>query len=961
MPKDAGIAKVLVIGSGPIVIGQAAEFDYAGTQACLALKEEGCRVILVNPNPATIMTDERVADSVYFEPLTADSVAAIIAKERPDGLLATMGGQTGLNLAYALHQQGVLQQYQVKLLGTDIEGIMKGEDREAFRSLMHELHEPVPASETIESVEGAVQFAAVAGYPLIVRPAYTLGGSGGGFADNEGELTALVAGGLDASPIQQCLLEKSIAGLQEIEYEMMRDAHDTCLTVCDMENVDPVGVHTGDSVVVAPSQTLTSAGSQRLRQVAVKIVRALGIVGGCNIQFALDPDSGDYFLIEVNPRVSRSSALASKATGYPIAKVAAKLSLGYDLDELVDEQSGEAYAHHEPVFDNVVVKFPRWPFDKFPEADRTLGTQMKATGEVMAIEDHFPSAFQKALRSLEWNTIGLTDPQIAQWPPDELWESMTKASDRRYLVILELMRRGVSAQSIHEQTNIMPFYLDHFDKLIQLEEEAKALDFEEVAASQLIKLKRYGFSDEGLADIWGVSFSTVRAKQKDQGIQPVYKSVQAGETEMKTAYYYSSWGGKNHGHSGSDRSDEKRAGAAKSPSKKMLVLGSGPIRIGQGIEFDYGSVHAVLALQEQGYETILINNNPETVSTDYTLADRLYFEPLALEDVLNVIAFEQVEGVVAQVGGQTAIGLVEGLEKAGVPILGSSHQVIDELEDRDLFYQWMEHLHISHIPGLTATDGHDLLEKADAMGFPVLLRPSYVIGGRGMVILSTQEQLKDYRARSLSDISYPILIDDYVPGTEAEVDVVSDGFDVVIPGLIEHVEKAGVHSGDSIAVTPSFSLSEQVKEAIVSYTKRIARQMNLIGIFNIQFVIENEQVKVLEVNPRASRTVPMLSKVTGVDMIDLAVKVMLGTPLASLERSTGLLPERLYYTVKKPVFSTEKLPGVAEDLGPEMKSTGELIALGETVEEAMQEDGSQNAEPHSIQEWHDLRERSLIH
>lgn len=980
MPKDTGISKVLVIGSGPIVIGQAAEFDYAGTQACLALKEEGCKVVLVNNNPATIMTDERVADIVYFEPLTVESLEKVIAKERPDGLLATMGGQTGLNLAFALHNQGILQENQVKLLGTDIDGIMKGEDRKKFRSLMNELNEPVPASEIIESVAEGMQFAKAIGYPLIVRPAYTLGGSGGGFAHSEEELKTLVTGGLDASPIHQCLLEKSIAGYKEIEYEIIRDENDTCLTVCDMENIDPVGVHTGDSIVVAPSQTLTELENQKLRAVSVKIARALGIVGGCNIQFALDAESGNYDLIEVNPRVSRSSALASKATGYPIARIAAKLGLGYHLDELVDPETGRAYGNHEPELDYVVLKFPRWAFDKFPEADRTLGTQMKATGEVMAIECNLESAFQKAVRSLELDIIGLEDPHLAKWSEEELWESVMTACDRRLFAILELLRRGASTQSIHEKTKIALYFLDCFHRLVQLENMAKDLSFSEVTTSQLTKLKQHGFSDEWLAHVWDVDLSAVREQRNVFSIQPVYQKVDtcAAESEVQAACYYSSWGVKsekdlepirwngktdmNSGAMHSQGEDVIDPDGNASP-KKVLVLGSGPIRIGQGIEFDYCSVHAVLALRNQGYETILINNNPETVSTDYTLADRLYFEPLALEDVLNVIDFEKIDAVVAQVGGQTAISLVEGLEKAGVSVLGINQATIDELEDRHLFYEFMESINVPHIPGLTASNEWDLVEKADCVGYPVLLRPSYVIGGRGMVILYSREELKRYASKALNEISFPILIDAYMPGTEAEVDVLTDGFDIVIPGMIEHVEKAGVHSGDSTAVTPSFSLSEPVKDMIIRYTKRMAREMNVAGIFNVQFVIDDEKVYVLEINPRASRTVPMLSKVTGVDMIDLAVKVMLGNTLATLDVLAGLLPVQPYYVVKKPVFSTPKLPGVDSQLGPEMKSTGEIIAFGETADEAIEhanENANPAAEPYAIQEWLQQREGSLI-
>ncbi|HEU5139068.1 MAG TPA: carbamoyl phosphate synthase large subunit, partial [Bacillales bacterium] len=798
---------------------------------------------------------------------------------------------------------------------------MKGEDREAFRALMHEMNEPVPESEIVETVEEALQFAAKIDYPLIIRPAYTLGGSGGGFANNQEELTALVTGGLKASPIHQCLVEKSIAGYKEVEYEVMRDENDTCITVCNMENVDPVGVHTGDSIVVAPSQSLSDTEYYKLREVSLKIIRALGVIGGCNIQFALDPESSNYYLIEVNPRVSRSSALASKATGYPIAKIAAKLSLGYHLHELINPVTGGTYASFEPALDYVVVKFPRWPFDKFPEADRTLGTQMKATGEVMAIERNLESAFQKAVRSLEVNCIGLEIPDINEWPEELLWQNVTQASDQRFFAVLELLRRGISVEDIHEDTKIARFFLNRFEKLIQLEKTARKWSFNELNSTQLSVLKQNGFSDEWLASIWGTESHKVRNKRKQFHLSPTFKMVDtcAAEFEAQSAYYYSSWSGKDDVNPNFDR-------------KKILVLGSGPIRIGQGVEFDYCSVHAVQALQEEGYETIIINNNPETVSTDYTLADRLYFEPLTVEDVLNVVDFEGIDGVVVQVGGQTAISLLKGLEQAGVPILGVNQQTVDELEDRDLFYRFMENIQVPHIPGLTAHDSKDLLDKACQVGFPILLRPSYVIGGRGMVILSSRKELEDYMDEALGTISYPILIDAYVAGIEAEVDVLTDGEEILIPGIFEHMEKAGVHSGDSTAVTPSFSLSEVIKNQLIDHTKCIARAMNFKGIFNIQFVINEEHVYVLEINPRASRTVPILSKVYGLDMIGAAIKLMLGNQLASLGMGVGLLAEPGYYTAKAPIFSTIKLPGLDPLLGPEMKSTGEVISIAHSVE-----------------------------
>ncbi|HET7580695.1 MAG TPA: carbamoyl phosphate synthase large subunit [Bacillales bacterium] len=924
MPMRESIRKVLVIGSGPIVIGQAAEFDYAGTQACLALKEEGCQVVLVNNNPATIMTDERVADTVYFEPLTVESIEKVIQKEQPDGLLATLGGQTGLNLAFDLHKAGILQKYEVKLLGTDIDSIMKGEDREAFRALMYELGEPVPESENVATVEAALAFVNKIGYPVIIRPAYTLGGSGGGFAHNEHELAELTAGGLKASPIHQCLIEKSIAGFKEIEYEVMRDENDTCITVCNMENVDPVGVHTGDSIVVAPSQTLTDWEYHKLRAVSLKIVRALGVIGGCNIQLALDPNSSQYYLIEVNPRVSRSSALASKATGYPIAKIAAKLSLGYHLHEIINPVTGNTYASFEPALDYAVVKFPRWPFDKFPEADRTLGTQMKATGEVMAIERNLESAFQKAVRSLEIDIEGLEDRQLSKWTEIQLWENVEKATDRRFFAILELLRRDTPIEVIQDRTKISLFFLASFERLVQLEKKARELSLNEITSPEFLSLKQHGFTDGWLASVWETDEHTVREKRKRFGIFPSYKIVDtcAAEFEAESAYYYSSWSGRNDVRPNSEKN-------------KMLVIGSGPIRIGQGIEFDYCSVHAVQALQAEGYETIIVNNNPETVSTDHTLADRLYFEPLALEDVLNVIEFEEVESVVVQVGGQTSISLVEGLQQAGVKVLGVSQDTIDEVEDRDLFYQLMEKHNIPHIPGLTAIDDQDLIVKASEVGYPVLLRPSYVIGGRGMVVLSGKEELKHFIEKSLSRISYPILIDAYVPGTEAEVDVITDGKEILIPGIFEHVEKAGVHSGDSTAATPPPTISASVKNKLVDYTRRIARAINLKGIFNIQFVIDEDRVYVLEINPRASRTVPILSKVYGIDMIGTAVKLMLGQSLKDLNVQTGLWGESPYFTAKAPVFSTIKLPGVDPLIGPEMQSTGEVIAISKSADAAI--------------------------
>lgn len=924
MPKNQDIKKILVIGSGPIVIGQAAEFDYAGTQACLALKEEGCKVILINNNPATVMTDKACADVVYFEPLTVASVEKIILKEGPDGILATLGGQTGLNLALSLHNEGILEKYAVPLLGTPIESIMKGEDREEFRALMHELAEPVPESDIVETVEGALQFSKKIGFPIIVRPAYTLGGAGGGIVDDEDSLRKVVKGGLSASPINQCLIEKSIAGFKEIEYEVMRDANDTCITICNMENIDPVGIHTGDSIVVAPSQTLTDVEYQMLRSVSVKIIRALGIVGGCNIQFALDPYSKNYYLIEVNPRVSRSSALASKATGYPIARIAAKLSIGYHLHELLNPVTGHTYASFEPALDYCVVKFPRWAYDKFPTADRKLGTQMKATGEVMAIERNLESAFQKAVRSLDIKGIsGLEMKRLQTLSDEKLWKSVKVADDLRFFAILELLRRGTSETKIHNITQINYFYLKSWKFLIEMEQVAKMYSYQTVTKEQLEQLKISGFSDEWLASTWHVTLADIRKKRHQFSIHPSYKMVDtcAGEFVAKTSYYYSSWSGEQDVET-------------ESTKKKIIIIGSGPIRIGQGIEFDYCSVHGVLALKEQNYEAILINNNPETVSTDYEIADRLYFEPLTTEDILNIYELEKADGVIVQFGGQTAISLVKDLENAGVPLIGTNHDTIDKLEDRDRFYQFMKEVQVPHIPGIVVSEEVELVGKADEVGYPVLIRPSYVIGGQGMMIFHSRAEMVDYLNNEDHTVVFPILLDAYYPGTEVEVDALTDGVDIVIPGMFEHIEKAGVHSGDSIAVIPPINLAQHHKDRIIEYTKRIAIGINFKGVFNIQFVLYKDEIFVLEVNPRASRTVPILSKVTGMNMIALTVKLLMGEKLKSLVDTLGYQHEPPYYTVKAPVFSHTKLPGLDPKLAAEMKSTGELIAISDNIDEA---------------------------
>ncbi|WP_163150508.1 carbamoyl phosphate synthase large subunit [Anoxybacillus sp. MB8] len=916
MPKDSTLRSILVIGSGPIVIGQAAEFDYSGTQGCLALKEEGYRVILANNNPATIMTDEVHADAVYFEPLTVESMEKIIAKERPDGLLATLGGQTGLNLAFALHEQGILQKYNVRLLGTPIESIQRGEDREAFRALMYELNEPVPESEIVTTVEEAVQFAKQIGFPIIVRPAYTLGGTGGGIAQTMEELVDIVTKGLQESPITQCLVERSVAGFKEIEYEVMRDHTNTCITICNMENIDPVGIHTGDSIVVAPSQTLTDVEYHMLRSAAIKIISALGVVGGCNIQFALDPKSKKYYLIEVNPRVSRSSALASKATGYPIARMAAKLAVGYTLSELVNPVTGHTYASFEPALDYVVVKFPRFPFDKFPFADRRLGTQMKATGEVMAIDRNFERALQKALHSLELDHIGLYSPALAKQSTKVLVDIVKAGDDRRFFAILELLRRGIATEQIYEWTKIDLYFLTRFAQLIALEQQAKETTLHSIDEQTFRMLKEKGFSDAYLAYIWNVDEKDVRQKRKAYGIVPAYKMVDtcAAEFSAKTSYYYSTYFGESE--------------IQTSDQPKMLILGSGPIRIGQGVEFDYSSVHCVYALQQAGYEAILMNNNPETVSTDFTVADRLYFEPLTVEDVLNVVEAENVEAVIVQFGGQTAINLANKLESYGVSIVGMNSEIIDQLEDRERFYALLQSLDIPHVKGTTANDEAELMEKVKHIGYPLLLRPSYVIGGRGMHIVYDEQQLASLIKQ---EMVYPVLIDEYVRAKEGELDAICDGRDVFVPTIIEHVEKTGVHSGDSYAWLPAQLFTEEEKAKMIDYTKRITNKLHFKGLMNVQFIVRDGDVYVLEVNPRASRTVPIVSKVTGVPMVQLATNVLLGKYLSEDVKQSVSIP---YVVLKYPVFSTHKLPGVDPLVGPEMKSTGEGISIAKTVQEA---------------------------
>ncbi|WP_188205747.1 carbamoyl-phosphate synthase large subunit [Alkalibacillus aidingensis] len=921
MPKRTDIRRILVIGSGPIIIGQAAEFDYAGTQACQSLKEEGYEVILANSNPATIMTDETIADVVYMEPLTPEFLAKIIRKEKPDAILPTLGGQTGLNLAIELNKRGVLEAYQVELLGTNLHAIEQAEDRELFRQLMIDLNEPIPESSIVSSVDEAVEFSEKIGYPFIVRPAYTLGGTGGGMCYNYNELLEVVQNGLAVSPASQCLIERNIAGFKEIEYEVMRDHHDHAIVVCNMENIDPVGIHTGDSLVVAPSQTLSDREYQMLRNVSLKIIKALQIEGGCNVQLALDPDSFDYYVIEVNPRVSRSSALASKATGYPIAKLAAKIAVGLTLDEMNNPVTGTTYAHFEPALDYVVSKIPRWPFDKFQAANRQLGTQMKATGEVMAIGRTFEESIQKAIRSLEINTNELYLPELEYLTTTDLIERMTKADDERIFLLIEAFRRGFQLEEIYELTKVDRWFLFKFQQLIQLE---KKLQHEAWCVDLTEQAKEKGFSDETLARLWQCDELQVYRWRQENGLTPVFKMVDtcAAEFTSQTPYFYSSY--------------EEENESIQSTNKKVVVLGSGPIRIGQGIEFDYATVHSVIALKEAGYEAIIINNNPETVSTDFHISDKLYFEPLTIEDVMHVIDHEQPDGVIVQFGGQTAISLVDDLEQRGVKILGTSKASIDCAEDRDLFEQTLEELTIARPEARIATSQSEALALAKEVGYPVLVRPSYVLGGRAMEIVHEESELKRYIKEAVSvHPNRPVLIDRYLIGQELEVDAISDGETVVIPGMMEHIERAGVHSGDSIAVYPTQSIPKVIKEKCVQITTQIAQKLQVKGLINIQFVYHEEELYVLEVNPRSSRTVPFLSKVTGVTMANLATQIMLGEKLSHLGYQSGLVEEDDVISVKVPVFSFEKLRSVDITLGPEMKSTGEVIGRDHYLDKAL--------------------------
>lgn len=921
MPKRTDIETILVIGSGPIVIGQAAEFDYAGTQACLALKEEGYRVILINSNPATIMTDTEIADKVYIEPITLEFVSRIIRKERPDALLATLGGQTGLNMAIELHESGILDELDVEILGTKLQAIHQAEDRDLFRTLMNDLGEPVPESDIIHTLDEARAFVEQIGYPVIVRPAFTLGGTGGGICENDAELEEIVSNGLKASPVTQCLLEKSIAGFKEIEYEVMRDSEDNAIVVCNMENVDAVGIHTGDSIVTAPSQTLTDREYQMLRNVSLKIIRALGIEGGCNVQLALDPHSFDYYIIEVNPRVSRSSALASKATGYPIAKLAAKIAVGLTLDEMKNPVTGTTYACFEPTLDYVVTKIPRWPFDKFESAKRNLGTQMKATGEVMAIGRSFEESILKAVRSLEMGFFDLSLKDGAEMDMAWIEKRIRRAGDERLFYIGEALRRGVSIETLHEWSMINVFYLRKFEKIVQFEEQIKAAPFQ---ADVLQEAKKMGFSDVTIAKYWDALEIDVYNFRKENNITPVYKKVDtcAGEYESDTPYFYGTY--------------EEENESIRTDKKSVIVLGSGPIRIGQGVEFDYATVHSVWAIQEAGYEAIIVNNNPETVSTDFSISDKLYFEPLTLEDVMDIIDLEQPEGVIVQFGGQTAINLADGLEARGVKILGTSLEDIDRAENRNKFEKALREIGIPQPLGKTAVSVPEAVEIATEIGYPVLVRPSYVLGGRAMEIVYKEEELIHYMEHAVeASPEHPVLIDRYLTGTEIEVDGISDGESVLIPGIMEHIERAGVHSGDSIAVYPPQNLSQKHVDTITDYTTRLARGLNIIGLLNIQYVISNDEVYVIEVNPRSSRTVPFLSKITNVPMANVATKAVLGQSLVEQGYPTGLIEEPQGVYVKVPVFSFEKLGRVDITLGPEMKSTGEVMGKDSTLEKAL--------------------------
>ena len=921
MPRNQDIKKVLVIGSGPIIIGQAAEFDYAGTQACRELKKEGIEVILINSNPATIMTDKNMADKIYIEPLTVETVKKVIKKEKPDSILPNLGGQTGLNLAMELAESGFLNEYNVRLLGTKSDGIRKAEDRQAFKDMMEEIGEPCISSKVVYNVGDAIDFAKKIGLPVIVRPAYTLGGTGGGIAYTIEELEEICGSGLRLSRVHEVLIEKCISGWKEIEYEVMRDSKGNCITICNMENIDPVGVHTGDSIVVAPSQTLANKEYQMLRTSAIKIISSLKIEGGCNVQFALNPKSFEYAVIEVNPRVSRSSALASKATGYPIAKVATKIAIGYALDEIINEVTGKTYACFEPVLDYVVVKIPKWPFKKFITASRDLGTQMKATGEVMAIASNLEAGLMKAVRSLEENIDSLILTKLKEFTREEIDEKLKKVDNERIFVIAEALRRGISIDEIHDLTTIDKFFIGIISNIVKLE---KDLQERELDANLIRKAKEYGFTDKVISELSKQNIREIKAIRLGNRIIANFKMVDtcSAEFEAKTPYYYSSY----------DEEDEVKI----SDKKKILVLGSGPIRIGQGIEFDYCSVHGIWALKKAGYDTIIVNNNPETVSTDFDVADRLYFEPLTPEDVENIVNVEKPYGAIVQFGGQTAIKLTKALSDMGVEILGTQEKDMDRAEDRKEFDDALNNCGILRPKGSTIFTVEEAKEVANKLGYPVLVRPSYVLGGQGMAIAYDDKEIEEY-VNEINEIAqeHPILVDKYILGKEVEVDAICDGDDILIPGIMEHLERAGIHSGDSISVYPTQTLDKKYEEQIIEYTKKIAKELKIIGMLNIQFIVSKDKVYIIEVNPRSSRTVPYISKVTNLPMIDIATEVILGKKLKDMPYGTGLYKKSEYVCVKMPVFSFEKIKNADTSLGPEMKSTGEVLGVDKNFENAI--------------------------
>ena len=922
MPKNKDIKKVLVIGSGPIIIGQAAEFDYAGTQACRALKEEGIEVVLINSNPATIMTDKDIADHVYIEPLTVPVVKNLILKEKPDSILPTLGGQNALNIAMALDDEGFLEAHNVRTIGTNTTTIKLAEDRLEFKELMERIHEPVAASTVVNHVDDALEFAEKIGYPVVVRPAYTLGGTGGGIAETPEELHDICTNGLRLSRVSQCLIERCIAGWKEIEYEVMRDGNGNCITVCNMENVDPVGVHTGDSIVVAPSQTLGDKEYQMLRSSALNIITALNIKGGCNVQFALNPNSFEYCVIEVNPRVSRSSALASKATGYPIAKLAAKIALGYSLDEIVNAVTGKTYASYEPTLDYIVCKIPKWPFDKFYGASRKLGTQMKATGEVMAICNNFEGALMKALRSLEQNVFYLSIPEMEGKDTEYLRTKLKDVDDQRIFAVAEALRQGITEEEIHNITKIDSWFIDKIKHLVEIENKLKT---EELTPELLKAAKRVEFPDRVIADLTGKDKNEIHDYRLENNITAAFKTVDtcAAEFDAETPYFYSVYGGEHE-----IKQDNTR--------KKVMVLGSGPIRIGQGIEFDYCSVHCVWALRAAGYETIIVNNNPETVSTDFDIADRLYFEPLTQEDVQSIVELEKPDGAIVQFGGQTAIKLTQDLMDMGVPILGTSADSVDAAEDRERFDEVLEKCEIDRPRGATVFTVDEALEVANKLGYPVLVRPSYVLGGAGMEIALNDGDIKKFmKIINRQFQEHPILIDKYLSGKEVEVDAVCDENGVLIPGVMEHVERAGVHSGDSISVYPPQKIKPEIKQVICDYTQRLAKALHVIGLINIQFIVYEDEVYVIEVNPRSSRTIPYISKVTDIPVVDVATKVIMGHSIKDQGYEYGLQPEKETVAVKMPVFSFEKIKGAEISLGPEMKSTGEVLGIAKTFDEAI--------------------------